>query len=55
MASDVTFSQVSSAEHTASILLKMFPLLSIYIFGPWFYYNTFLVSNKMIDWQLMKL
>ena len=33
----------------------MFLLLGIYIFGPWFYYKTFLVSIKMIDWYLMKI
>ena len=49
MAGDVTFSQVSSDEHTASVLLERFLFLGIYIFGPRFYYNTFLVSNKMID------
>ena len=49
MVDDVTFNQVSSAEHTAGILLERFPLLSIYIFGPRFHYNTFLVSNRMID------
>ena len=49
MAGDVTFSQMSNAEHTASILLEMFPFSGVYIFGPRFYYNTFLVSNRMID------
>ena len=34
MVGDVTFSQVSSAKHTASALLEMFPLLDIYSFGP---------------------
>ena len=55
MVDDVTFSQVSKAEYTAGVLLEMFLLLGIYIFGPWFYYKTFLVSNKMIDWYLMKI
>ena len=49
MAGDVTFSQRSSAEHIVGVLLKRFPLLSIYIFGPRFYYNTFLASNRMIN------
>ena len=49
MAGDITFSQVSNAEHTAGVLLKMFHLLGIYIFDPRFYYNTFLFSNRMID------
>ena len=49
MTGDVIVSQVSSAEHTAGVLLEKFPLLGIYIFGSRFYYNTFLVSNKMID------
>ena len=41
MASEVTFSQVSSVEHTVGVLLDRFSLLGIYIFGPRFYYNTF--------------
>ena len=49
MASDVTFSQVSNAEHTVSVLLEMFPFFSVYIFGPRFYYNTFLICNRMIN------
>ena len=49
MAGDVTFIQVSSAKHTVGVLLEKFPLLGIYIFGPKFYYNTFLASNRMID------
>ena len=49
MAGDVTFSQVLSVEHIADVLLERFPLLGIYIFGSRFYYNTFLVSNRMID------
>ena len=49
MAGDVTLSQVLSVEHIASVLLERFLLLGIYIFGPRFYYNTFLVSNRMID------
>ena len=49
MSDDVTLSQVSNAEHIAGILLKMFHFLGVYIFGPRFYYNTFLVSNRMID------
>ena len=49
MASNVTFDQVSSAEHTAGVLLEMFSLLGICIFGPRFHCNTFLVSNRMID------
>ena len=49
MASDVTFSQVSSAKHTIGVLLDRFSLLGIYIFGPRFYYNTFLVSDRMND------
>ena len=49
MAGDVSFSQVSSVEHTTSVLLEMFPFLGVCIFGPRFYYNTFLVSNRMTD------
>ena len=41
---------INSAEYIASVLLEMFPLLGTYIFGPWFYYNTYLVSNKMFGW-----
>ena len=48
MADDITSSQVSSAKYTARVLLEMFPFLGVCIFGPRFYYNTFLVSNKMI-------
>ena len=48
MAGDITSSQVSSAEHTAGVLLEMFPFLGVCIFGPRFYYNTFLVSNRMV-------
>ena len=48
MASDITSSQVSSAEYTASVLLEMFHFLGVCIFGPRFYYNIFLVSNRMI-------
>jgi len=36
MASDITFSQVSSTKHTTGVLLERFPLLCIYIFGPRF-------------------
>jgi len=50
MASDITFSQVLSAKHTAGVLLEKVPLLGIYIFGPRFYYNTFLVSNRIMGW-----
>ena len=39
---------MSSAEHTAGVLLEMFHFLSVCVFGPRFYYNTFLVNNKMI-------
>jgi len=49
MVGDVSFSQVSSAEHTVGVLLEMFHFLGVCIFGPIFYYNTFLVSNRMID------
>ena len=49
MAGDVTLNRVSSAKHTTSVLLEMFSFLGIYIFGPRFYYNTFLASNRMID------
>ena len=48
MANDVNFSQVSNTEHTTGVLLEMFPLLGVSVFGPRFYYNTFLVSNKMV-------
>ena len=33
----------------AGALLEMFPFLGVFIFGPRFYYNTFLVGNRMID------
>ena len=46
MTGDVTFIQVSSAEHTTDVLLERFPLLGIYMF----HYNILLVSNRMIDW-----
>ena len=49
MSSDISFSYVSSAEHTAGVLLEIFHFLGFYIFGPRFYYNTFLGSNRMID------
>jgi len=49
MVGDITFSQVSSAEHTAGVLLEMFSFLGVCIFGPRFYYNTFLVSKRMLD------
>jgi len=48
MTGDISFSQVSSAKHTAGVLLEMFPFLGVCIFGPRFYYNTFLVSNRTI-------
>ena len=48
MAGDVTFTQVSSDKHTASVLLEI-PFLVIYIFCLRFYYNTFLSSNRMIN------
>ena len=48
MAGVVTSSQVSSFEHTVGVLLEMFHFLGICLFGPRFYYNTFLVSNRMI-------
>ena len=50
MAGDVTVCQVLSVEHTAGILLERFTLLGIHIFGPRFYYNIFLASNRIIDW-----
>ena len=31
-------------------LSNMFPFFSVYIFGPRFYYNTFLICNRMINW-----
>ena len=49
MTDDVTFNQVLSVGHTAAVLLERFPLLGIYLFCPRFYYNTFLVCNRMID------
>ena len=49
MVGDVSFNQVSSAEHIAGVLLEMFPFLSVCIFCLRFYYNTFLVTNRMID------
>ena len=48
MADDITHNQVSSAEYTAGVLQEMFPFLGVCVFGPRFYYNTFLVSNRMI-------
>ena len=48
MAGDITSTQVSSAKHIAGVLLEMLPFLSVCIFGPRFYYNTFLVSNRML-------
>ena len=48
MVNDINCRQVSSAEHIAGVLLEMFPFLGVCIFGPRFYYNTFLVSNRMI-------
>lgn len=39
MAGDVTVNQVSSAKHTADVLLERFPFLGIYIFGPMFLRN----------------
>ena len=48
MASDITSSQVLSAEYIASVLLEMFPFLGVCIFGPRFYYNTFSVRNRMV-------
>ena len=55
MAGDIIFSQVLSAEHIVGVPLEMFHFLSVCVFGPRFYYNTFLVSNRMIGWKLMKL
>ena len=49
MAGDISFSQVSSAEYTARIQLEMFPFLGVCVFGPRFYYNTFLASNRRIS------
>ena len=48
MADDITPSQMSSAEYTAGVQLKMFPSLDVCVFGPRFNYNTFLASNRMI-------
>ena len=48
MASDITSSQVLSVEHTTGVLLELLPFLGVCIFGPRFYYNTFLVNNRMI-------
>ena len=48
MTDDITSSQVSSAEHTAGVMLEMFPFLGVCVFGPRFYYNSFLVSNRRI-------
>ena len=49
MTDDITSNQVSSAEHTAGVLLEIFPFLGVCVFGPRFYYNKFLVSIRMID------
>ena len=49
MADDITPNQVSSAEYTAGVLLEMFPFLGVCVFGPRFYYNIFLASNRRID------
>ena len=46
MVDDITSSQVSNAEYTTGVQLEMFPFLGVYIFGPRFYYNIFLVSNR---------
>ena len=48
MANDVNFSQVSNTQHTTGVLLEMFPFLGVSVLDPRFYYNTFLVSNKMV-------
>ena len=48
MTGDISFNKVSSAEHTAGVLLEMFPFFGVCIFGSRFYYNTFLVSNRTI-------
>ena len=48
MADDITSSQVSSAKYTVGALLEMFPFLVVCVFGPSFYYNTFLVSKRRI-------
>ena len=48
MADDVTSSQVSSAENTAGVLLEIFPFLGVFVFGPRVYYNTFLVSDRIV-------
>ena len=48
MVGDIIFNQVSSAEHTAGVLLERFPFLGVCIFGPRLNYNTFLVSDRRI-------
>ena len=48
MIDDITSNQVSSVEYTAGVLLEMFHFSSVCVFGPRFYYNTFLESNRKI-------
>ena len=48
MADDITSNQVSSAEYTIGVQLEMFPFSGVCVFGPRFYYNTFLVGNRRI-------
>ena len=48
MADDITSSQVSSVEYTTGIQLEMFRFLGVCVFGPRFYHNTFLASNRKI-------
>ena len=42
MADNIIPNQVSSAEYTARIQLKMFSSLGVCVFGPRFNHNTFL-------------
>ena len=55
MADDITSSQMSSAEYIVGVQLEMFPFLGICVFGPRFYYNICLASNRMVGQKLRKL
>ena len=41
MADNITSSQVSSAEYTAGVQLKIIPFSGVCVFGARFHYNTF--------------
>ena len=48
MTNDITPNQVSSVEYTAGVSVRNVSFSSVYVFGPKFHYNTFLVSNRRI-------